>query len=363
MSSVMEIGSLMRNMNFVITDYANPLLDTGFKQLMSLEGEGGDAVAVSVLNSLVPDFHETPIKSLRAASTDVPLTADRTSRTLCMDFYAIDERGEHIILEVQLHRHIGFDERALFYAARTYSNQFSSQYLAEGIWYERLRKTYSIQLVDYDSNKIVGINHPTMEDVLVKRVAKNPMKDGDFIKHYVMTDRFSGQQIDHLQMIQIELPRAEVLNLFPPNADFTVQRWWLSILNHSKEYATEYIEKLYKEGIMPHEVYEGLDRIKYDKWTPGLRESYSDDLAEMRRIYDPQITMDLNTAVEKGISIGKQEGISIGETRGISIGEARGISIGIRNMALKMLSEGFPVGTVASITGLSEQEILQLIQQ
>jgi hypothetical protein len=30
------------NMDFEITDYANPLLDTGFKQLMSLEGEGGD---------------------------------------------------------------------------------------------------------------------------------------------------------------------------------------------------------------------------------------------------------------------------------------------------------------------------------
>jgi hypothetical protein len=351
-------------MDFERTDYADPLLDTAFKQLMSLEGEGGDTVAVSMLNSLVPDFQDHPLRSLKAVSTDLPLTQDRTTKTLCMDFYAINERGESIILEIQLRRHIGFDERALFYAARAYSNSFNAKDGTEGTWYEKLKKTYSIQLLGYDSNKIIGINHPLMVDALMERVAKHPMKDGDFIKHYVMTDRFSGQQIEHLQMIQIELPRAEALPLFPPDAHFTVQRWWLSLLNHSKEYSVEYIEKLNKEKIMPREVYEGLSRIKYDQWPQGLQENYQLDVAEFRRFYDPQITMDLNTAVEKGISIGEARGISIGKQEGISIGKQEGISIGkqegMRTMALKMIKEGYSTEIIARITGLSEQEILEL---
>jgi predicted transposase/invertase (TIGR01784 family) len=202
----------------------------------------------------------------------------------------------------------------------------------------------------------VGITHPTIKDALIERVAKNPMKEGDFIKYYVMTDRFSGHRLDHLQMVQIELPRAETLNLFPPNSGFSEQRWWLSILNHSKEYTTKYIEKLYKEEIMPHEIYEGLNRIKYDKWPSGLKENYQHDLAEMRRIYDPQITMDLNTAIEKGISIGEARGISMGKQEGISMGKQEGI----KNMALKMLKRGVSIAEIADITELSEQEILQL---
>ncbi|MDR3285226.1 MAG: hypothetical protein LBS83_00900 [Holosporales bacterium] len=74
--------------------------------------------------------------------------------------------------------------------------------------------------------------------------------------------------------------------------------------------------------------------------------------------------MDLNTAIEKGISMGEARGISMGKQEGISIGEARGISMGkqegIKNMALKMLEDGDPIKKIARITELSEQEILQL---
>ncbi|MDR2724385.1 MAG: Rpn family recombination-promoting nuclease/putative transposase, partial [Holosporaceae bacterium] len=254
-------------MNFEVTpDYASPLLDTGFKQLLSLEGEGGDAVAVSFLNALVPDFQANPIKSLKSAPTYMRLTEGDESRPLTMDFNAVNNRGESIIIEIQLKRHIGFDERALFYAARTYSNQINEEKKQgqsfPGSWFVHLKKTYSIQVVGYNSAGAIGIENTHMKDTLIDRVAAHPMKDGDFLKHYVMTDRFSGQEIDYLQLIQLELPRAEaIMNLFPPANGFSLQQWWLSIFNHSKEYTSEYIEQLYKEGIMPNEIYSGLGRM------------------------------------------------------------------------------------------------------
>ena len=176
------------------------------------------------------------------------------------------------------------------------------------------------------------------------RVAKHPMKAGDFMKHYVMTDRFSGQQIDHLQIIQVELPRAESLNLFPPSPEFTEQRWWLSLLNNSKEYTEEYIEKLYKEGVMPRAIHEGLERIKIDKWNPSLLKDYNREVAEMREFYAPQIAMDMNTAREEGEKKGRMEGRM----------EEK------REAAKNFLSAGVDVSIIANSLGLSPDEIKSL---
>jgi hypothetical protein len=331
----------------ITTDYASPLLDTGFKQLISLDGEGGDSVALSILNSLVPDFRKNPIKSLKSAPTDFWLDENQQSRSLSVDFHAKNERGESIIIEMQLRRHIGFDERALFSATRTYSNQIKKKEIESksGHWFEHLKKTYSIQIVNYDSENLKGIENPNMKDTLLERAEKHPMLEGQFIKHYLMTDKHSGQEIDHLQMIQIELPRADtIMNLFPPRRDFTTQEWWLSIFNHAKKYTQEYIEKLYEEGVMQHEIYEGLGRMKIDKWNPGLVESYKKDLEEIREFYAPQIVMDLNAARKEGRAEGRAEGRSERE----------------REMARNALQMGIPINQVSRLTGLSEKELQSL---
>jgi hypothetical protein len=325
-------------------DYANPLVDVAFKRLISLDGEGGDSVALSLLNSLVPDFQENPLKSLKSAPLDIPIIKDNGVRPLSMDFHAVNIRGEHLILELQLQRHIFFDERILFYAARTYSHQLDNKILATGGWYKNLKKAYAIQILGYDSNQIIGISDPVVDDSLLDRVEKHPMKTGDFMKHYVMTDRFSGQQIDHLQIIQVELPRAESLNLFPPSREFTEQRWWLSLLNHSEEYTKEYIEKLYKEGIMPQTIYEGLERMNLGKWDPSLLQDYNREISEYQELFAPQIAMDKNEARRKGREEGREEGRMEG----------------IKEAAKKMLFAGADESIVANSLGLSSDEIKSL---
>jgi hypothetical protein len=248
-----------------------------------------------------------------------------------------------------------FDERALFYATNTHANQIPKKALKRnGEWFKKLRKTYAVQFVNYDSNNAIGINDPNVKDTLIDRISKHPMKKGNFMKWYVMTDKFSGQEIDHLQMIQVELPRAaKAMNLFPPNKDFTTQQWWLSILCNSAKYTEEFVEELYKEGIMQHEIYEALGRIKYDTWNPSLKDDYKRDLAEIREFYAPQIAMDLNAA--------KIEGIAIGEKKGIAIGEEKGKAEKAKETALKLLSKGMDVRDIAEVTGLSRGEITSLM--
>ncbi|CAO4844494.1 MAG: hypothetical protein FADNKDHG_01301 [Holosporales bacterium] len=44
----------------------------------------------------------------------------------------------------------------------------------------------------------------------------SPLAIGQAEKHYLMTDKYSGQKLDHLQMVQIELPRFQVISLPRP---------------------------------------------------------------------------------------------------------------------------------------------------
>ncbi|MDR2681697.1 MAG: PD-(D/E)XK nuclease family transposase [Holosporaceae bacterium] len=338
--------------------YANFLSNTAFKHLLAVSGRSENLAALSLLNSLIPDFEEDPIRSLEPACTDKEITdANNRTRTLQMDFHAITNRLEHVTIELQLYRHILFDERALAYAAVAYLQQLEGpRKIPASEWYKSLRKTYAVQFLNYDSNKITGIADPYITDPMIKRVREHPMKDGYFMKWYVFTDKFSGQEIDHIQLLQIELPRAEMMGLFPPSRDFNEKRWWMSLFNHSKEYSPEFVEKLYREGAMPQGVYEGLRRMEVKTWNSTLQKKYKEDVEEMREFYAPQIAMDMLDAKNEGIVIGKEEGIAIGEARG----KEEGIAIEKRKTALKLLAKKMDIADIAEIIGLSIEEIKSL---
>ncbi|MFP3034195.1 MAG: transposase, partial [Candidatus Tisiphia sp.] len=64
--------------------------------------------------------------------------------------------------------------------------------------------------------------------------------------------------------------------------------------------------------------------------------------------------------------IGETRGIQIGETRGIQIGETRGIQIGKAEqnieVAKNMFSNNYSIPEISRITGLSIQEINNLLK-
>jgi predicted transposase/invertase (TIGR01784 family) len=67
----------------------------------------------------------------------------------------------------------------------------------------------------------------------------------------------------------------------------------------------------------------------------------------------------------KGIKIGEEKGIKIGEEKGIKIGEEKGIKIGeeskAKETARKMLEDGLPIETIVKYTGLTKQEVKELL--
>lgn len=78
-----------------------------------------------------------------------------------------------------------------------------------------------------------------------------------------------------------------------------------------------------------------------------------------KRAYD-----DLKLYRMGGYDDGMEEGIGIGVQRGIEIGREEGIGIGQRKMmediALNMISQGFPDATIIDVTGITVTRLYEL---
>ncbi|OZA42504.1 MAG: hypothetical protein B7X84_05855 [Alphaproteobacteria bacterium 17-39-52] len=147
-----------------------------------------------------------------------------------------------------------------------------------------------------------------------------------------MTDQQSGQTIDHLQMIQIELPRAKK-TLFPPSNTFTEQDWWLSLFKHATEYKSADLEGMVSQGlIIPDVINKALDRLRLSKWVPGLVHAYEKETVD----FNEYATM---FATERA------EGRAEGELK------VR------RSVALNLLAQQVAFSVISAATGFSEEEV------
>ena len=69
--------------------------------------------------------------------------------------------------------------------------------------------------------------------------------------------------------------------------------------------------------------------------------------------------------LEQGREQGREQGIAQGREQGIAQGREQGRELGekenAKEVARRMLSDDFPVATIAKYTGLTEQEVKELM--
>ncbi len=167
----------------------------------------------------VPDDPILKVGTMPSATPTLEPEKQRGDRQIFMDYHVVSDTGKHFIVDMQsrTRRHVMFDERTLYYTCSTYSDQLpgSLSVLNGQDWYSHLKPGIALQVLDYDSQKVRGIK-THVPDSLVEIVRSNPLKEGQYIKHYILTDEISGQKINHMQLIQIELSRAKATQTFPP---------------------------------------------------------------------------------------------------------------------------------------------------
>lgn len=326
-------------------EFAIATTDVAFKNMLSLSLNEDKSVLQSFLNCFVPDFDTDPVDDvIEELPTALPALKKKGEKQTFMDMHVATRSGVHYIIEMQARRHERFDERALYYAASTYSRQLTEKDLNKNRWYTMLRPVIALQILDFDTNKITQKKKDkrtpsTLKDTeaahlldrIIERVMKNPLPEGHYVKDFLMTCQNSGQKLDDLRLLQIELPRAHAQ--FPPTNAFTDKDWWLSVLCHSEKYTHEQIEQLEKEGInIPPHIKLAFHRLDYSIWAPEMQVEYKEEISDRANF---------KTTLAVEFEEGKIEGKS----------EER------RGFVLKMLSKKMDDESILELSGITIDEL------
>ena len=98
-----------------------------------------------------------------------------------------------------------------------------------------------------------------------------------------------------------------------------------------------------------------METCRMEKLSDMEKKDYEKSVLEYEDVQDA-IAFARETALEEGLARGKTEGIAEGKAEGKAEGEANAI----RMIAAKMLDNEMDLPTIASLTGLTEKEILAI---
>ena len=245
-----------------------------------------------------------------------------------VDVKAKTEKGEMIIVEVQLTKERDFFQRILFGTTTAINDQ-----IGIGQDYHVIKKVYSINILyfnfgsgdDYAFHGVTTFRGMTNKDAELK-----------------LTTRSERVFMD-----------SERRRMTSPEEVFP--EYFLLIIDRFNEVATTPIEEwmaYLKDGA-----------IRDDTTTPGLQEArrkleYMSMTEEQRRAYREYMVSvhAAQDAIETAKADGRKEGLEEGRAEG----RAEGLAEGILVVALKMKQKGKSIEEIVELTGLSLEEIEQL---
>ena len=253
-----------------------------------------------------------------------------------VDIKAINSKGEIIIVEVQLTRQLYYLQRMLYGVSKAIT-----EHIQIGDKYDNVKKVYSINILYFDLGQ--------GKDYLYHgRTVFTGVHTGDLLK------------VNTRERNEITLCAPE--NVFPEYYIIRVNEF----NNIAKTPLEEWLDYLKN------------NRIKDNTTTPGLREArerllYMTMDDKDRRAYDSH--MDdimvqndvLDTAkmegIEEGRAEGRAEGHAEGLKEGLKEGRAEGIAEAQKSFVKNLHAMGLPVADIQRATGLSEQDIEDLLRE
>jgi predicted transposase/invertase (TIGR01784 family) len=231
-----------------------------------------------------------------------------------VDVLCRDQTGTQFIIEMQVAKTPGFEERAQFYAAKAYINQMN-----EGEKYQDLKEVIFIAITDY----VMFPDKPTWKS-----------------DHVTLDKKTFEQDLKAFSFTFIELPK------FKRTIDelTTIEEKWAYFFKHANETTEEELTALLGDDVVLKKAFD--ESTKYsmneEEWN-----SYESALKHERdaRAIEEQKLMD---AEAKGLAEGKAEGLAEGE-KAAKIEIARG-----------MLAKKMDIKLIIELTGLTEDEINEL---
>ena len=246
-----------------------------------------------------------------------------------VDIKAKNERGDIIIVEVQLTRQLYYLRRILYGVSKTIT-----EHIGLGETYEEVKKVYSINIVYFDLGQ-----------------------GSDYLYHgkTVFTGVHTGD------LLKVNTREKEGIKMAMPTDVFP--EYYIVRVNEFNDVARTPLEEWLD--------YLKNNRIKDDTCTPGLKEarqrllyltmSDADRKAYLAHMDNLRVQKDvLDTAKLEGLAEGRAEGLAEGRAEGLAEGIEQGMVASKMEIAKNMKAAGLNAQVIMQFTGLTQTQIDQL---
>ena len=244
--------------------------------------------------------------------------AFRSCQISIIDTRAEDAKGNKYNVEVQVRTQADYQERSLYYWAKSYSEQ-----LQDGEFYGSLKRVTSISILNY---RLFPKHIPCHSCYMLRENnSREDVLTEDCIMHYLEVPKLSGK------------PEKEIEK-------------WLYFINHGdKEDETVRVllskDRMMQEAKRRYEYFVADERarIAYQQ-----REKFLRDQANY-----------IHTAKMEGLSAGREEGLELGKAEGLELGKAAGLEQGLEVGKAKGLQQGLEQGRTRGLEEGAKQKALE----
>ena len=292
--------------------YLDPKADLTFKKIFG----NHPARLISLLNALLPLSDEEQIHKIEYLPTEL-VPENNSYRYAIANILCTDTKGNKLCVVIRMEWSNFFEQRVQFLTSELYVDPVIKQ-----VKYFAQYPTYSLNLI----NDTFKYDTP------------------DFIHNYcIVHDKDSNKVIKGLHFTFIELPK------FTPHsiADKRMMVLWLRFLTEINSNTKEIPSDLLNDP----EIGKAVEELEISGFTDAELRAYDkfwDSVSVERTLLDDRY--------QKGMEEGMEEGMKQGMAKGEEVGKSqRSIEI-----AKNMLAKGMDEATIQEITGLTEDQILQI---
>jgi len=288
-------------------NFADPKNDVAFKKIFGNDNK--KEILISFLNNIL-NFAGTD-KEIVEITIANPYQAPKLEdlKTTILDIKALDKRGNHYIIEMQVLHTEAFEKKVLYYVSKAYAQQLET-----------------------------GENYPTLNPVIFlgflnfQLFKENPNYAS---RHLILEEKTNDHLFTDFELHFIELPK------FKKSLEelTEVKDKWIYFVKHAGDMSV--IPDQMKE---PKEISEAFDAANKFTWTKDDLDAY-----DAKGIYIADERQRIVHAHKEGHQEGHQEGLQ----EGLKEGEKKKA----REIGKALLVRGIPIEIIMETTGLSKEDI------
>ena len=306
--------------------YLSPKNDLSFRKIFGDEKHKG--IPIDFLNALLRLEDEDRIVDLEFLNPNqLPEISSR--KVSQVDVMVRDEKGVRYIVEMQVAKNEGFQERAQYYASKTYCAQFG-----KGGQYSQLKKVVFLAILDY---------------------TLFPEKDRFKSNHRILDELSKECDLKGFSFTFIELSK------FKKSLEElkTIEDKWYYFLKHADK------DQKTAQALSDHdEIKEAYEILNKQNWSEEEMDQYERLImqdADHNGIIDAAKNEGLQKGLKKGLKKGLEKGREEGRKEGRAKGKEEGREEGEKKKALQiaeaMLDVSMQIDKICKLTSLSESEV------